>query len=229
MFGQRTQLNWDLSTIDTLNLLKIMYKIDDTTFNNNIEIFTNMFNMKDFINRPVRTLSLGQRMQCELLASILHNPDILFLDEPTIGLDVFSKDNIINFLKYIKENFRTTLILTTHDLEDISKICNRVIVLNEGKILLEDDISKLISLSNEMKKIIFTTENEIVEDLNNLSKYKSEYNSRKITIDDVKKEEIHEIIADITNKYSVKDIKIEEKNFTLIVKEYLSSKKEGME
>lgn len=221
VFGQRTQLNWDLSTLDSLHLLKTIYDIDDTVFKSNIQLFTDIFGMQKTIKQPVRTLSLGQRMQCELMAAFLHNPKLVFLDEPTVGLDIFSKEAIVKFLIEMKEKRKTTLILTTHDLEEISKVCDRAIVIHEGNILFEEKIQTLLSIHNQHKKVIFTTENEFVEPIDLSKKFAVTYQPFKIIFEKVRKNEIHELIVKVTNHCYVKDISIEGSNFTAIIKEYL--------
>lgn len=225
VFGQRTQLNWDLSTMDSLHLLKAIYDIDDTVFKSNIELFTDIFGMQKTIKQPVRTLSLGQRMQCELMAAFLHNPKLVFLDEPTVGLDMFSKEAIAKFLIEMKEKRKTTLILTTHDLEEISKVCDRAIVLHDGNILFEENIQTLLSIHNQQKRVVFTTENESVDPIELNKDFTVTYQPFKIIYNKVKKAEVHELIAEVTNHCYVKDVSIEGSNFTDIIKEYLRGKR----
>ena len=144
VFGQRSQLKWDLSPMDSFRLLKMIYRIDSARFVQNVALFEELFDMGGFIGHPVRTLSLGQRMRCEIAAAFLHNPRVVFLDEPTIGLDVFSKEAIANFLHVMREKEKVTVILTTHDLEEMGKICDRAIILDRGEILLEEKIDTLV-------------------------------------------------------------------------------------
>lgn len=155
VFGQRSQLKWDLSALDSFRLLKVIYEIDTDVFENNVRSFRKLFDMDEFIGHPVRTLSLGQRMRCEIAAAFLHNPRIVFLDEPTIGLDVFSKDAIARFLNRMREEQKTTVILTTHDLEEMKEICDRAIILDEGRILFDEGIKTILKNYNQRKKIIF--------------------------------------------------------------------------
>lgn len=143
VFGQRTQLWWDIPLKETYKLLKEVYMIEDYSFNDSIEYLDYVLDLKDIMDSPVRSLSLGQRMKADIAASLIHSPNILFLDEPTIGLDVVAKDKIISAIKDINKNKNVTVILTTHDLSDIEKLCNRIVVIDKGKKIYDDDLVKL--------------------------------------------------------------------------------------
>jgi ABC-2 type transport system ATP-binding protein len=144
VFGQRSQLNWDLRLDETFELLKRIYQIDEKTYRNNLDMMDEILEMHKFINTPVRQLSLGQRMRGDLVAAMLHSPEILFLDEPTIGLDVDAKQAIRKFIKEINRMKKTTVILTTHDLGDIQELCSRIIIINEGVIIEDGSLTELI-------------------------------------------------------------------------------------
>lgn len=150
VFGQRSQLFWDLPMLDTFELNKKIYKIDDYTYHNNLQFFIELLDMKDFIRTPVRQLSLGQKMRAEFAVALLHSPDILYLDEPTIGLDVISKRKIRQFVKELNREMGTTVVLTTHDMDDIEQTCNRLIMIDKGEKQydgnLQDFKSKYIGL-----------------------------------------------------------------------------------
>lgn len=143
VFGQRTTLWWDLPVIESLELLKYIYKIPPTLFQKNLEEFQELLGLEAFFNIPVRSLSLGQRMRADLCAALLHDPQILFLDEPTIGLDVVAKERIRQFIRHINREHGTTIILTTHDLSDIEKLCERVLIIDHGKLLYDGALSVL--------------------------------------------------------------------------------------
>lgn len=143
VFGQKTQLWWDIPVTESLLLMKYMYKIPDDQYKKNLEIFSDILDLNEFKNTAVRQLSLGQRMRADLCAALLHNPNILFLDEPTIGLDVVVKEKIRMFIREINNIRKTTIILTTHDMADIEKLCSRVIVIDRGNIMYDGDIPKL--------------------------------------------------------------------------------------
>ncbi|UKI58994.1 MAG: ATP-binding cassette domain-containing protein [Clostridium sp.] len=131
VFGQRSQLWWDIPAEDTFDLLKDIYNISDEEYQKNKEELTTLLNIKDIMGIPVRQLSLGQRMRCEIAASLIHNPSILFLDEPTIGLDAVSKEIVRDFIKKLNKEKKTTVILTTHDMSDIEALAKRIILIGK--------------------------------------------------------------------------------------------------
>lgn len=143
VFGQRSQLWWDIPVIDSFNLLKDIYKINDQDFHQTLDLLKETLSIQDFINVPVRQLSLGQRMRCEIAASLLHSPDILFLDEPTIGLDAVSKVAVRDFIKEINAKKNTTVILTTHDMSDIEALADRVILIGKGQVLFDGHLKSI--------------------------------------------------------------------------------------
>jgi len=143
VFGQRSQLWWDLPVIDSFELHRRIYEIAPARFRENLARFSEMLALAPFLERPVRQLSLGQRMRAELVMALLHDPEVLFLDEPTIGLDVVAKDAVRRFLREVNRERGTTLILTTHDLHDIEQICPRLILVNEAKLLFDGPLSRL--------------------------------------------------------------------------------------
>jgi ABC-2 type transport system ATP-binding protein len=143
VFGQRSQLWWDIGVIESFRLLRKVYRVPEKEFKLRLDELTERLQLQDLLNRPVRKLSLGQRMRCELAASLLHNPDILFLDEPTIGLDIVVKTEIREFLKSMNRRYGTTVLLTTHDLQDIEALCSRVIMLDDGNIIYDGSLDEL--------------------------------------------------------------------------------------
>ncbi|WP_144937393.1 ATP-binding cassette domain-containing protein [Paenibacillus sp. 32O-W] len=143
VFGQRTQLWWDLPISESFSLLKDIYEIPDYIYKENLDTFTSLLNLNDFVNLPARKVSLGQRMRADLAAALLHNPKILFLDEPTIGLDISVKKRIREFIKKINVERKTTILLTTHDLEDIKEICQRLIIIDDGKVIYDGNLDAI--------------------------------------------------------------------------------------
>ncbi|HES58718.1 MAG TPA: ATP-binding cassette domain-containing protein, partial [Firmicutes bacterium] len=137
VFGQRTQLWWDLAVIEAFHLLQKIYQVPIEDYRKRLEMFIDVLDIREQLHQPVRKLSLGQRMKCDLAASLLHRPAILFLDEPTIGLDVAVKERIRRFVRFINSEYESTILLTTHDLTDIEELCPRIIIIDEGRILFD--------------------------------------------------------------------------------------------
>lgn len=143
VFGQKSQLWWDVPVIDSFELLKDIYSIPEVTYQNNLEELQKLLDLKQLLRTPTRQLSLGQRMRCEIAASLLHSPDILFLDEPTIGLDAVSKLAVREFILRLNETHKTTVILTTHDMQDIEALTKRIILVGKGRILLDGSLADI--------------------------------------------------------------------------------------
>lgn len=156
VFGQRSQLWWDLPIEDTFTLLKKIYKIPDVQYTRNLEIYNEYLDLKSIWKQPVRQLSLGQRMKAEIAASILHNPRILFLDEPTIGLDVVAKRQIRKFIRQMNEEKGTAVILTSHDTKDIEELCERIIIIDKGNMLLDTKLEYLQRRYNRVSSLYVT-------------------------------------------------------------------------
>lgn len=154
VFGQRSQLWWDVPVIDSFELLKDIYSIPESTYKSNKDELTELLDLSEIIRTPVRQLSLGQRMRCELAASLLHSPRILFLDEPTIGLDAVSKIAVREFIVKLNETRRTTVILTTHDMQDIEAITKRIILIGKGKILLDGSVDDIKNGNEDIDRTV---------------------------------------------------------------------------
>lgn len=154
VFGQRSQLWWDIGVIESFQLLKKVYRVPDAEYRSRMDELIERLQLGELLNRPVRKLSLGQRMRCELAASLIHNPEILFLDEPTIGLDIMVKTEIREFLKSMNKRYGTTILLTTHDLQDIEALCSRVIMLDDGRIIYDGGLEELKERWGKGKEVI---------------------------------------------------------------------------
>lgn len=149
VFGQKTQLWWDIPIIETFQLLKNIYEIPEEKYQKNMKEFCEILELNEFLDQPARKLSLGQRVRADLAASLLHEPPVLFLDEPTIGLDVAVKQKIYAFLRKINKEKKTTILLTSHDLNDLESLCQRLIILERGKILFDDKMDKIFEQYEE--------------------------------------------------------------------------------
>ena len=149
VFGQKTQLWWDIPVVETFRLLRSIYEIPEETYERNMKEFGEILGLTDFLSQPARKLSLGERVRADLAAALLHEPPILFLDEPTIGLDVAVKQRIYTFLKKINRERKTTILLTSHDLNDLESLCRRLIILERGEILFDDGMEKVFERFGE--------------------------------------------------------------------------------
>ena len=155
VFGQRTQLWWDIAVVESFKLLRRIYDVPQKDFDARMEHFNQILGIQDYLHTPVRKLSLGERMRCDLAAALLHNPPILFLDEPTIGLDVVAKDHIHQFLHAINREFHTTVLLTTHDMDDIEELCRRIMIIDHGRLLYDGPLELLKQKLLRTKQIKF--------------------------------------------------------------------------
>ena len=153
VFGQRTQLWWDLPLSESFTILKEIYDVSDEAYTEQMEFLNRVLELDEFFDRPVRTLSLGQRMRADLGAALLHNPKVLYLDEPTIGLDLVVKDNIRKAIKEINAKYQTTVILTTHDIGDIEELCSRIIIIDEGKKIYDGTLENLKDTYGKRRKV----------------------------------------------------------------------------
>jgi len=154
VFGQRSQLWWDVPVIDSFELIRDIYKVDKKSYNNNLNELSGLLDLADILKTPARSLSLGQRMRCEIAASLLHEPRTLFLDEPTIGLDAVSKIAVRQFIKKLNAERGTTVILTTHDMQDIEALTRRILLIGKGRILLDGSLEELKKRSSGRKTLI---------------------------------------------------------------------------
>lgn len=221
VFGQRSQLFWDLPVLDAFELYKKMYKIPEDIYKSNLARYSKMLGIDEFIMQPVRQLSLGQKMRAELCVAMLHNPKILYLDEPTIGLDVLVKSKIREFIKQINKEKKTTVILTTHDMADIEAICERVILINKGKLLFDGKISEFKDVYGTVTtvKILFSSEADYVEDAR-FQLVEDEGKRKTYTFDrgQISKAEAIKLISN----YHIEDIDIMDAGIEEIVKQIYS-------
>lgn len=171
VFGQRTQLWWDLPLRETYGVLKEIYEVPDSRFKKQMSFLNDVLELDDFISSPVRTLSLGQRMRADIAAALLHSPKVLFLDEPTIGLDVVVKENIRNAIDYINKQEGTTIILTTHDIADIEALSDRIVMIDKGEKVFDGEIGDLRSKYGQMREICFEADVNNIDTILNYKEY----------------------------------------------------------
>lgn len=226
VFGQRSQLWWDIAVQESFRLLKKVYKVSDAQYNDHMDHVIKTLDIEPLLDKPVRKLSLGQRMRCELAAALIHNPPLLFLDEPTIGLDVLVKLKIREFLKEINQKYNTTVLLTTHDLSDIEALCERVIMLDDGKIIYDGALASLKEKWGDGKDLQFQFLQQVdLSDLQKLTNYyplswevDQDNQTFTVHVENDNDELISNLIAKIVSTYKVKDLKINELSTEEIVR-----------
>ena len=217
VFGQRSQLAWDIPAEDTFDLLKDIYNLSNSEYQKRKKELVSLLDIEDVIKKPVRSLSLGQRMRCEIVASLLHNPKILFLDEPTIGLDAKSKKIVRDFILKINKEKKVTIMLTTHDMTDIDKLAKRIILIGKGQILYDGSLDTLKSKYGSYKSITVITK-ELIKEI----KLKGIISKKKIDggynfIIDSNLITISKFINYLSNKYSIIDIDIDNENIEDVI------------
>ena len=217
VFGQKSQLQWDLPVIDSFELLRAIYHIPEEKYKRNLERFTEMLDMKSFINQPVRQLSLGQRMRSDIVASLLHSPEIVFFDEPTIGVDIIGKETIRSFIKELNEQDKVTMIFTTHDMQDIEQTCKRIIIIDKGSLMYDGSLQEIRSRYGTTRRLIaeFNEEtavapikNVVIEDLKD----------RKVSFTfDNNIVDVNRLMHEVLEKYSVHDVTVAEPEIESII------------
>lgn len=225
VFGNRTQLWWDLPVSESFTVLKKIYKIPDEKYKKKLNFLKEVLEINDFYLTPVRNLSLGQKMRADLIASLLHSPKVLFLDEPTIGLDILVKDKIRKALKEINKETDTTVLLTTHDLDDIEEICNKIIVIDKGKKIFDGELSQLKKTYGKERKIIVDIKDSVKVDFSKIENINEKFISQardekgKLVIS-VNNEYINlpVLMNYMFNNYEIKDFTILEPQLENIVK-----------
>lgn len=227
VFGQRTQLWWDLPLSETFSLLRDIYSVSSEDFKERMKFFNEVLEIDEFMLRPVRTLSLGQRMRADLAASLIHNPKILYLDEPTIGLDVVVKEKVRNAIKQINKKYNTTVILTTHDLEDIEELCDRIIIIDKGVKIYDGSLSEIKEKYGYMTNVsILIKKNELEDKININSYFNLDNNDLNLSDEDGKinitfnKNKISqmEIIQYFMENYILQDFSVKETSIDDIIK-----------
>ena len=218
VFGQKTQLWWDLPVRDSFKILKEIYKVDDEEFEERIDEFDEVLQLKDFWDQPVRKLSLGQKMRCELAAAFLHHPKIVYLDEPTIGLDVAVKERIREFIKRMNREENITVMLTTHDIGDIEDLCERVVVLDQGEKIYDGALDALVNrFTTRNLEVELAEAGELSLDAEGLVNVSGDGRNWSLKFDR-EKASASEIISALMDEREVLDFKLEEPDIESVVK-----------
>ncbi len=219
VFGQRTQLWWDLPVRESFDLLRVIFRVPQSDFDSQMRKLDNALGLKELLEMPVRKLSLGQRMRCDIAASLIHNPPVLFLDEPTIGLDVLAKESIRNFLAEINREEGTTIILTTHDMNDIEQLCKRIIILEEGKIIFDDEteLLKRKFIHEKVIEVEFHEDGSVVDGIPGVAVVREQGCKKWLTFDN-DHFGIGEVIGTIASRYKIKDISVKEPSVESIIR-----------
>ena len=211
VFGQRSQLWWDVPVIDSFELLRDIYSVSAEGFNRNLSDLTELLELGEILKTPARQLSLGQRMRCEIAASLLHDPKILFLDEPTIGLDAVSKIAVRDFIRAINREKKTTVILTTHDMQDIEALTERILLIGKGKILLDGTLDQLKSRNSTRKTLTVDYTGAPLPSMENIAVVK-DLNGHAQFVIDTALVSVSEAISRISQLVEIKDISVTGEN-----------------
>jgi ABC-2 type transport system ATP-binding protein len=224
VFGQRTTLWWDLPVIESLQLLQYMYNVPEETFKQNLAEFERVLGLNEFIGSPVRALSLGQRMRADLCAALLHDPALLFLDEPTIGLDVVAKERIRQFIKHVNAVRETTVLLTTHDLSDVQKLCQRVMMIDQGKLLFDGALETLQNRFGGKWQLVvdfaetYQNVDIIGAEVVRLEGIRATYAFDRNTLS------ASDLISRISARYSIRDISVQEPEIEVTIRNIYEGK-----
>jgi ABC-2 type transport system ATP-binding protein len=163
VFGQKTQLWWDVPVIESLRLFRDIYKVPEAQYKHNMDMFNDLLDLHEFQNTPVRQLSLGQRLRADMAAALLHNPRLLFLDEPMIGVDVVAKERLRNFIHEINRDQKVTILLTTHDMVDIEKVCSRIMIIDHGRIVYDGNLEQMREQYGTQRTLVVEFEEDVPE------------------------------------------------------------------
>ncbi len=213
VFGQKTQLWWDIPLIETFKILKSIYEVSDEDYEERFNYLCDLLDMRPFLTQTVRSLSLGQRMRADFAAALIHSPRIVYLDEPTIGLDVLVKDKIRGAIKELNQKYNITVILTTHDMKDIEELCNRIIIIDKGKILYDGTLEGIKYRFGNTKTVFIPSNIEINEEeiRKNFSgvqlEAQGDVQALKFSLNDVN---LDDMLLYLINTYHIKDFKIED-------------------
>ena len=224
VFGNRSQLWWDLPVQDSFELFKEIYKIPTHVYKENMELFSDILDLAAIEHKPVRQMSLGQRMRCEIAAALLHNPQIVFLDEPTIGLDIVAKEKIRNFISYLNKEKGVTLLVTSHDMADIVNVCKDLIVIDHGNIVYQGAMDEVADIHGRRRFIDVELSQEITISDERIQMISDEGKKKSFAID-LEEISIDEVMSGLSHETRIEDIKISSTPIEDIIKEIYNAKK----
>lgn len=226
VFGQKSQISWDLSPLDSYEVIRHIYRIPPKKYKENLERYTELLDMGSFLHQPVRQLSLGQRMRADIAAALLHSPKIVFFDEPTIGIDVVGKEKIRKFIKTLNQTDNITMIFTTHDMQDIEKTCERLIIIDGGKKLYDGSLenvrkgyvsSRIIEAEFESLPISLDLPHTVVSDVeNNALKKLISFSTDEVSV--------NQLMTALMNTHNIKDLSIREPEIDAIIRDIYEGK-----
>ena len=219
VFGQRSQLMWDIPVMDSFGLLRDIYRVPQAQYKKNLDELIAMFKLEEFINTPVRQLSLGQRMRCEIAASLLHSPQILFLDEPTIGLDAVSKVAVRNFIQRINKENEVTVVLTTHDMGDVEALTDRVMLIGKGQVLYDGSFSAMKGKYNTVNILTVDYDASCELPLPEYTTLLSNENGRAVLSIETEKTPVSQVISLLSGSLAVHDIAVQARPIEEIIAE----------
>jgi ABC-2 type transport system ATP-binding protein len=224
VMGQKNQLWWDLPAMDSFLLNKEIYEISNDQFKKTLDELVELLEIKDIINVQVRKLSLGQRMKCELIAALIHSPKVLFLDEPTIGLDVVMQQKLREFIKVYNNKFNSTILLTSHYMQDVKELCERVLIIDHGKILYDGKLDNIVKKYSKEKTLTLTLKKQIEKA--QFEKYgKVEHYDFPQVILNIPSKDSNKLLGKILEEFPIEDITIEDPSIEEIIRTIFSSKK----
>jgi ABC-2 type transport system ATP-binding protein len=218
VFGQRTQLWWDLPLIESLNLLHYIYKVPEARYRANLARLTDLLDLGPFLERPVRQLSLGQRMRGDLAAALLHDPAIIYLDEPTIGLDVVAKERIRTFLLELNRERGVTILLTTHDMADISRLCERILIIDHGRLLYDGGVAEITDRYGGERRLIVDLDEDVACPAVPGARLERQEGTRLWLSFRREETSAPDLIAAITRRFTIRDLTLEEPDIEQVVR-----------
>ena len=224
VFGQKTQLWWDVPLIENYRLLREIYKIDQASYQKNLERYVPMLGLEEALSKPVRQMSLGQRVKSDICAALLHDPQVLFLDEPTIGVDVVSKKRLHDFIREVNREKGVTVLLTTHDMGDIEQLCSRVIVIDSGRLMYDGDLEKMIRKFGAIRSLMIEFENPVEDfQVEGARLARSEGNRKWFSFHRSETSPI-QLLRSIGDRFPIRDMAIIEPDIESIVRNLYESK-----